>query len=135
MPVIVILNPTSFTDYVRAFRQGLREIGYSEGDVAIEDRSGGGFQLDQLPQLTSRLIRGPLAVITVGSIAGARAVKAATTTIPIVFIIGDDPVKLGLVTSLARPGGNLTGVNFFSVERTPRSSSRSRTRSATPATT
>jgi putative ABC transport system substrate-binding protein len=116
IPVIGILNPTSFTDYVRAFRQGLKEIGYFEGDVAIEDRSGGGFQLDQLPQLTSQLIRRPVAVITVGSIAGARAVKAATTTIPIVFVIGDDPVKLGLVTSLARPGGNLTGVNFFSVE-------------------
>ena len=122
MPVIGFLSPTSvdgFTERLRGFRQGLKDTGYVEGEtVAIEYRWAEN-QIDRLPALAAELVRRPVAVIAApGAVAPALAAKAATTTIPIVFAVGEDPVRLGLVASLARPGGNLTGVNFFNAELT-----------------
>jgi putative ABC transport system substrate-binding protein len=120
MPVVGFLHPSPpepFADRPRAFRQGLKEAGFVEGEnVAIEYRWAEN-QIDRLPALAADLVRRRVAVIAaVGGNISALAAKAATTTVPIVFGVGEDPVGLGLVTSLARPGGNLTGVNFFIVE-------------------
>jgi putative tryptophan/tyrosine transport system substrate-binding protein len=124
MPVIGFLgavSPTGFSDRLQAFHQGLKDTGYAEGaNIAIEYRWAEN-QLDRLPAMAADLVRRQVAVIvTSGGTVPTIAAKAATTTIPIVFAIPEDPVKLGIIASLARPGGNLTGVNFFFGELVPK---------------
>src|SRR5262249_56160089 len=111
----------AYVDRVRAFRQGLRETGYIEGrDVAIEYRWVE-EQYDRLPAMATDLVRSQVRVIATSAIPAALAAKAATATIPIVFYVGVDPVEVGLVTSLGRPGGNLTGVVSLPVALRPHS--------------
>ncbi len=118
MPVIGFLDPTSpegYVDRMRAFHQGLKDAGFVDGEnIAILYRWAEG-RIDRLPEMAADLVRRRVAVIVTAA-AGGPIAKAATETIPIVFIIGGDPVGLGLVASLARPGGNLTGVNFLAAE-------------------
>jgi putative tryptophan/tyrosine transport system substrate-binding protein len=112
-PVIGFLysaSPGPFASEVNAFRRGLNETGFIEGrNVAVEYRWAEGYY-DRLPGLAAELVRLPVAVLAASGITAARAAKASTVTIPIVFSTGGDPVKLGLVTSLNKPDGNLTGV-------------------------
>jgi putative tryptophan/tyrosine transport system substrate-binding protein len=118
MPVVGILGisaPETIGDRLRAFRLGLKEVGYIDGENLAIDHRWTENQFDRLPELAADLVRRRVAVIT--TVAGASlAAKLATTSIPIVFIATEDPVRIGLVASLARPGGNLTGINIFSAE-------------------
>ena len=122
MPVIGFLDPRSpdaLADRLRAFHRGLKDAGYIEREnVAIEYRWAEN-QMDRLPALAAELVGLRVGVIiSPGGLASTLAAKQATTTIPIVFAISDDPVRLGLIASLARPGGNLTGINFVAGEVT-----------------
>ena len=117
MPVIGFLSgrtQTADAHLVITFHNGLKETGYIEGqNIATEYRWAEGHY-DRLPELAAELVRRHVAVIIAGGLPTALAVKVATTTIPVVFVLGVDPVKFGLVTSLNQPGGNITGVNWFS---------------------
>jgi putative ABC transport system substrate-binding protein len=120
LPVVGFLNPTSpssWKPYLDAFWQGLNEAGFVEGrTVAIEYRWAEG-QYERLPSLAADLVRRQVAVlVSTGGAGPLLAAKAATTTIPIVFTTGSDPVRMGVVASLNRPGGNITGVNLFVTE-------------------
>jgi putative ABC transport system substrate-binding protein len=120
LPVLGLLDqrsPDELTDRLRRFRQGLEGSGFVDGRNVVIDYRWAENKLDRLPDLAAELVRREVAVIvTTGGLSPALAVKGATTAIPVVFIVGDDPVKLGLVDNLARPAGNLTGVNFFNGE-------------------
>jgi putative ABC transport system substrate-binding protein len=124
MPVIGFLDlrsPEALTDRLRGFRQGLRETGYVEGDNVTVVYRWAENKMDRVPEMATELVRRQVAVMLVGGSAGAVfAAKAATKTIPILFIVPQDPVRLGLVTSIARPDGNLTGINFFNTELVPK---------------
>ena len=119
VPVIGYLHPESASEnsvQSRAFRQGLKDVGYVEGDNVTIEHRGADNQLDRLPGLAADLERRRVAVIVAISPAAAFAAKVTTTTVPIVFVVAGDPVSLGLVSNLARPDGNLTGINMFAYE-------------------
>jgi len=117
LPVVGFLSgrtQTADAHLVVTFHKGLKESGYIEGqNITTEYRWAEGHY-NRLPELTAELVRRQVAVIMAGGVPTALAAKAATTTIPVVFVFGVDPVKLGLVASLNQPGGNITGVNWFS---------------------
>jgi putative ABC transport system substrate-binding protein len=119
MPTIGFLAsqlPDAVTDRLRGFREGLKDAGYVEGEnVAIVYRFAEN-QDDRLPALAAELVSRHVAVIATAGLQPTLAAKAATTTIPIAFLVGDDPVRLGIVTSFSRPGGNMTGINIFTSE-------------------
>jgi putative ABC transport system substrate-binding protein len=117
MPVVGFLAPVlQNEELLRGFRKGLQQVGFVEGEnVSILYRSAEG-ETDRLPALADDLARRRVAVIAAVGHQATFPAKAATSTIPIVFVAAEDPVKLGLVASLARPGGNLTGVNIFASE-------------------
>jgi len=119
MPVVALVSSRSREASARnaaAFRKGLNEAGYVESQNVMVEYHWLEGQYDRLPSLMADLVRRRVAVIVTTAIPGAQAAKAATATIPIVFVVPEDPVKLGLVASLARPGGNATGINFFASE-------------------
>jgi putative tryptophan/tyrosine transport system substrate-binding protein len=119
MPVIGYLSGATFEtmrDYVAAFRRGLAEAGFIEGrNVVIEYRWAENYD-GRLPALAADLVNRRVAVIAASSTPSALALKEITQTIPIVFVVGTDPVKIGLVSSLGQPGGNITGVTVLNVE-------------------
>src|SRR5262245_1342060 len=123
MPTVGFLNggiAENYAKFTREFRRGLKEMGFVEGqNVVVEYRWAGG-QYDRLPEMVAELIRRRVAVIAATSTPAALAAKAATTTIPIVFTTASDPVFLGLVASLARPGGNMTGATQLNLEVGPK---------------
>jgi putative ABC transport system substrate-binding protein len=119
MPVVGFLGltlPDVFADRLRGFQRGLKEVGYVEGEnVAIEYRWAEN-QNDRLPELAAELARRRVSVIVAAGPSASFAAKAEASTIATVFLVGDDPVRLGLVNSLSRPGGNMTGINIFNLE-------------------
>jgi putative ABC transport system substrate-binding protein len=123
VPAVGFLSPSSpaaFTDRVLAFRQGLNQTGYVDGsNVTITFRWAEG-RIERLPALADELLGRRVSVIAAAGLSAARAAKGATTTVPIVFFIGEDPVKLGLVASLRRPGGIITGVTTLNTEVGPK---------------
>src|SRR5258708_6310764 len=123
MPVIGFLNsraPGADPHFLAAFNIGLKQAGYVEGqNVAIEYRWAES-QNNRLPTLAADLVRRQVTVIATGGVPGTKAAKAATTTIPIVFVMATDPVEVGLVSSLNRPGGNVTGVTSMGAELAPK---------------
>jgi putative tryptophan/tyrosine transport system substrate-binding protein len=119
MPVVGYLNasaPDAYPDSLRAFREALKELGYVEGVSVVIDYRWAENRPDQLAVLADDLVRRQVSVLVAASAPAAVAVAKATSTIPTVFMVPEDPVRLGLVTSLARPGGSATGVNFFAAE-------------------
>jgi putative ABC transport system substrate-binding protein len=119
MPVVGYLNlgsPESDVPRLTGLRRGLNQTGYVEGRNLVIEYRWAGNQADRLPELAADLVQLRVAVIVAAGLLPALAAKAATTNIPIVFVVGDDPVQLGLVASLNRPGGNLTGFNVFDGE-------------------
>jgi putative tryptophan/tyrosine transport system substrate-binding protein len=120
MPVIGFVHPSSadaIASRLRLFHRGLRETGFVEGENVTFTYRWAEGHVDRLPALVAELVQHRVAVIVAPAInEAALAAKAATTTIPVVFAVSEDPVKLGLVSSLARPGGNLTGINFYNAE-------------------
>jgi putative ABC transport system substrate-binding protein len=123
MPVVGFLgssSPETFTAFVAAFRQGLSDTGYVDGQNVVLEYRWAEDHYDRLPGLAADLVRRKVDVIATGSMPSARAAKDATSTIPVVFETGIDPVKAGLVTSFARPDGNLTGVCMLTAELLPK---------------
>ncbi|HUL87439.1 MAG TPA: ABC transporter substrate-binding protein [Pseudolabrys sp.] len=119
LPVIGFLDPRTpevVAARLRGFRQGLKESGYVDGENVTIVFGWGDDQIDRMPALAIDLVRRPVGVIVASGPPSSFAAKAATPTIPIVFLVGNDPVQLGLAASLARPGGNLTGINIFNSE-------------------
>jgi putative ABC transport system substrate-binding protein len=119
MPVIGYLNASvadGYADDLRAFRQGFKESGYIEGENVVIDYRWGENQPDRLPAMAADLVRRQVNVIAAASAPASVAAAKATASTPIVFLVPEDPVRLGLVTSLLRPGGNATGINFFAAE-------------------
>ena len=119
MPVIGLLHTQSaeaYADRVRGFQRGLKEAGFVEGENVTIAYRWAENQLDRLPALAAELVQRQVAVIATGTNVAALAAKAAATMTPVVFVIAEDPVRLGLVASLARPGGNVTGINFLTGE-------------------
>ena len=119
MPVIGYLNASvadGYADDLRAFRQGFKESGYIEGENIVIDYRWSENQPDRLPAMAADLVRRQVNVIAAASAPASVAAAKATASTPIVFLVPEDPVRLGLVTSLSRPGGNATGINFFAAE-------------------
>src|SRR5262249_3762228 len=119
MPVIGFLyntSPDPIADRLRALRQGLKETAHIKGDSVTNLNRFADKQNERMPELAADLVRRRVAVIVTPNNVSALAAKAATATIPVVFAVNEDPVRLGLVTSLAQPGGNLTGLNFLGGE-------------------
>jgi putative ABC transport system substrate-binding protein len=119
LPVVGFLDPRSpelVANRLSGFRQGLKEAGYAEGENVVIEYRWAEDDLHRLPALAADLVHRKVAVIVTAGPPSTFAAKAATTTIPMVFIVGNDPVQLGLATSLSRPGGNMTGINVFNSE-------------------